>query len=305
MIDRADILADNLAGIEKKLARLYARLPAHIEEFCDSLIDPDTAEIGAEELSLSYRHLKEHLNETLWKQASFFDPAVAAFTNALLEAQSPILAAQAAAALAARVKLVRYLPTYDNTPARVAYFRNVYSDKAYKRFSRELSDPTVVYLSSFNAVCEELWADRCDFAILPVESSDEGRLSGVEKLIAKYELSPMFFTRVKTHDGASLRFGLFAASPLIPPKAEAVEILAFADESSHLSRLFTAADYLGCELLDCAALPSERDFQKSYRLVFYCAGNPARRDEVLRALTIFLHCEYPHHLFCGIYRDLP
>ena len=330
----SEILKDNLSGIDEKIARLYARLPAHAEEFCDLLCGrlgigaaaiSDSAgaapsspvSVDAEELGLIWRALKEELATDARKRPG---RAVADAVGALFSDQDAVLAAYTAGRLARRLEPSGPPPADPRGPARTAYFRNSYSDAAFRRFAREFREPTVCYFDSFPAVCEELYAERCDYAILPVESSSDGRLAGIERLTARYELAPVFYTRVRLRDSSRepgggendaagekdfLRFGLFAASPRTPPHPEAIEIIAFADENFRLCHLLTAADLLGCELTDCRPLPEDRDFQKAYRLVF--SEGPRRKEAAfppLRALSVFLHCEYPHHLLCGLCREL-
>lgn len=299
----AGILAENLAGIDSRLARLYRQLPAHENGFCDLLLSRLEIESGAagekptidaEELALSYRALSEEL---IGRPEA--DGAVREAVDALFSAGDSVLGALRAKELARRLRLAGYPPFDPAAPARTAYFRNAYSDEAFRRFAGEFREPTVTYCDSFAAVCEELYAERCDYALLPVESDRDGRLSGVDRLITRYEFAPVFFTKIETADGNFLRFGLFAPAPLAQEKAEAIEVIAFADENSRLVHLFTAADLLGCTLEGCQPIPSDRDFQKGYRLLF-----SSKKPEALEALTIFLFCEYPHHLFCGAYREL-
>ena len=261
MNDSLHIIADNLLKDQKKLSRLYRRYPLYLEDLARELIPKHITEVGDEELALSYRQMKERL-VTLTEQKK--DAGDDLFSMA----QEPILAAKLAYVLAEKATVNRYLPTVSESGAHIAYFRNTYSDLAFRRFAKELNDPTVLYRESFAAVCEEVYADRCDFAILPVESSRDGLLSVTQKLVTKYELAPVFYCTVPTTDDGTLTFGLFASAPLVPPQADSLEILLFSDSEAALSRLLTSVSTLSISLKSLSVLSSAQSFSHEWKLVF-------------------------------------
>ncbi len=288
------IIADNIVKDQKKLARLYRRYPLYLDDLVRELIPKDVTEVGDEEISLSLSQLKDELlalTETESNQKDKF-----------LSAHEPILSAKLAYKIAQNAKINRYLPTLSESGAHIAYFRNTYSDLAFRRFAKELSSPTVFYRESFAAVCEEVYADRCDFAILPVESSRDGQLSVTQKLLSKYELAPVLYCTVPTTDDGTLTFGLFASAPLVPPKADSLEILLFSDQEETLSGLLVSANTLGITLKSISVLPSPQGFASGWKLVF---SAKEKDNTAFDALWILLLCDYPHHLLCGICRTLP
>ena len=82
--------------------------------------------------------------------------------------------------------------------------------------------------------------------------------------------------------------------------ANALEVLLFSDEGSTLSRLLIAAEYLGVRPQSLSVLPAAQGFSYEWRLVFLAEENPDGFD----ALWILLQCEYPHHLLCGVFKEL-
>lgn len=293
MNDSLLIIAQNLAKDQAKLSRLYRRYPLYLEELAKELIPPRTTEVGDEEIALSLSQIKEELSALIQSENG---------TKAeFLSAQEPILSAKLAYQIAESAKVNRYLPSLSESGAHIAYFRNAYSDLAFRRFAKELSFPTVLYRENFSAVCEEVYADRCDFAILPVESSRDGQLSVTQKLVAKYELAPVLYCTVPTTDDGTLRFGLFASAPMVPPKADSLEILLFSDKEETLSKLLTSANTLGISLTSITVLPPAQGFSHEWKLVF---SAKEKNNTAFDALWVLLLCEYPHHLLCGICRTL-
>ena len=291
MNDSLLIIAKNLLQDQKKLARLYRRFPLYLEDITHELVPQATSEVGDEEIALSLRQIKEEITAL----------SLSAEKDECLSASEPIFSAKLAHEIAKKATVTRYLPTVAESGAHIAYFRNTYSDLAFRRFAKELQDPTVLYRESFAAVCEEVYADRCDFAILPVESSRDGQLSVTQKLVSKYELAPVFYSTVPTTDDGTLTFGLFAAAPLVPPKADSLEILLFSDEEASLAKLLTSAATLGISLQSLSVLSSAQGFAHEWKLVF---SAPKGESTAFDALWILLLCDYPHHLLCGICQSL-
>ena len=293
MNDSLPIIANNIVKDQKKLARLYRRYPLYLEDLVRELIPKNVTEVGDEEIALSLRQMKEEFLSLTEKESDI--------EAEFLRAQEPILSAKLALKIAETAKVSRYLPSLSESGAHIAYFRNTYSDLAFRRFAKELSSPTVLYRESFAAVCEEVYADRCYFAILPVESSRDGQLSVTQKLVTKYELAPVLYCIVPTTDDGTLTFGLFASAPLVPPKADSLEILLFSDQEETLSNLLVSANTLGITLKRISVLPVPQGFSHGWRLVF----SAKEKDKVsFDALWVLLLSEYPHHLLCGVCRAL-
>lgn len=292
MNDSLRTIAHNFSNDQKKLLRLYRRFPLYLDDLARELIPSGDSEVGDEELALSYRQMKEDLSSLVANQGGD--------EKDFFLAEEPLLAAKLARKIAEKAKINRYLPMLSESTSHIAYFRNTYSDLAFRRFAKALANPTVLYRESFAAVCEEVYADRCDFAILPVESSRDGLLSVTQKLVTKYELAPVFYCTVPTTDDGTLRFGLFASAPLVPQKADSLEILLFSDEEATLSRLLTSVATLGISLQSLSVLSSAQGFAHGWKLVFFQKNDSASFD----ALWILLLCEYPHHLLCGICQSL-
>ncbi len=71
---------------------------------------------------------------------------------------------------------------------RVAYMPGAFADKAYIRFAEEIPHCRAASFHSFVDACEEVRGGLCEFCILPLESTADGKLMGFARLIIKYRL---------------------------------------------------------------------------------------------------------------------
>lgn len=91
---------------------------------------------------------------------------------------------------------------------KTAYLQNTYSDRAYRIFSEHISGMTAEYFSSFSDVCEEVYDNRCRYAILPVYTSTDGRLGSFQKLLTRYDLKICMAAAVEKPDEETMHFAL-------------------------------------------------------------------------------------------------
>ncbi len=152
---------------------------------------------------------------------------------------------------------------------RVAYMPGALADNAYMRFSEHIPQCRAAVFHSFVDACEEVRGGLCQYCILPLESSSEGKLMGFLKLMMKYRLQIVAVCDVKSVGGASedtTRFGLLCLAA-DENKAVPSPIAAAAYPVSHLELLHTtaiptfseimaAADFCGLSLRRADTLPS-------------------------------------------------
>lgn len=69
---------------------------------------------------------------------------------------------------------------------RIAYLKSTYNDAAYLEFANLLSSPCAAYYDSIANVCESVYNGTCEYCILPLETSTDGKLSSFYDLILKY-----------------------------------------------------------------------------------------------------------------------
>ena len=115
-------------------------------------------------------------------------------------------------------------PTEDDAANRISYQRNNYTDKAFQCFSEILGGARVSYVSDFSAVCESVYNGICEYGILPIESSEDGRLGNFSRLIDRFDLKISATCDVRIEGDRITRFALLRRNravlqnPTAPPK---------------------------------------------------------------------------------------
>lgn len=200
----------------------------------------------------------------------------------------------------------------------IAYQHSIYADEAFLHFSRALPSARAVYSDNFTGVCEQVFNGLCEYCILPLENTQDGKLVRFYSLIEKYELKIVLTCNVTTSDNRHstvfglCRRGLTWPVSLLPEKSFCFEFV-FWQEPEHvsLSKLLTAASACSLSLLraDCrprsddeiligAGHPFDVCFEVSYEKQ---TGLLASEREFL-AFLLYLSVHSPTYLPLGIYQ---
>ncbi|MBR2987884.1 MAG: hypothetical protein IKC63_07670 [Clostridia bacterium] len=294
-MDPIRIIRDNLSSDRDKLTRLIRRYPNYADDTVTALLGVGVNEASDEALELAFGDLRESLTAK--------NTEVLPIESSLLSASDALLSAEIIARLLERATIESFLPTLDAIESKCAYFRNAYSDEAFRIFKAHLTNPTVSYTDSPTDACREVYSDLATFAILPISSSREGKITGIVSRIESYELAPALFCEVSLPGSdETMRFGLYAASPIAVSDAEGLETVFYSDSEDDLSSLILAADRLGCTLTLCRELGKRQGFENTYRLLF--RRKKGATANAVSALRLLLLCVYPHHQLCGIFRTV-
>ena len=84
---------------------------------------------------------------------------------------------------------------------RIAYIKNSYNDTAYMQFSTLLSSPKASYFTNVTDVCDSVYKGDCEYCILPVETSSDGKLLSFYELIFKYNFKIVSIYDLRTNSG--------------------------------------------------------------------------------------------------------
>lgn len=186
---------------------------------------------------------------------------------------------------------------------RISYQKNSYTDRAYELFSALLPEPRAAYAHSFPSVCEDVYNGLCEYCILPLENSTEGRLQSFSRLIAEYELKIAATCEVQTGEGRSTRFALLRKNAILLDGAEGLprlfELACQMGEYPEAEDLLSVARICGLPLLraECTA-SSEIGTGGSLNALFTTEkGN-------LTAFLLYLAMELPSAVPVGIYPHL-
>ena len=193
---------------------------------------------------------------------------------------------------------------------RIAYMRNPYSDAAYNVFSKAVRGASVLYPSSFAAVCEEVYYGRAGYCILPYESSEDGVLPGFRRLISKYELRPLLTCPITTDTSvqSTTRFVLLSknAARIDTDKlfygknlSEYLKITIGGPQENAFDKVLGAASICGlkCTKTESIPLPWDEGRYSSSLTFSLGTGDPV-------PFLLYLRLEVPESEIEGIYTDI-
>ena len=200
----------------------------------------------------------------------------------------------------------------------IAYQHNIYADEAFLHFSRVLPTAKAVYSDSFTAVCDQVFNGLCEYCILPLETSQDGKLVRFYHLIQRYELKIVLTCSVTTSDNRSTtvfglcRRGLLWPRLLVPNKEFSFEFL-FWQEPDHasLNEVLTAAAACSLSLVRTDCLPRSDEeiligagYPFSLRFEIPADHDPSAHTGDFLAFLLYLSVHSPSYLPLGIYQNL-
>ena len=74
----------------------------------------------------------------------------------------------------------------EDASERIAYIKNSYNDTVFMQFSSLLDSPRAAYFGNVTDVCDSVYRGECEYCILPVETSSDGKLLSFYEIIFKY-----------------------------------------------------------------------------------------------------------------------
>lgn len=196
---------------------------------------------------------------------------------------------------------------------RVAYQRNIFTDEAFLHFSPHIPAPKAAYAGSFVGVCEQVYNGLCEYCILPLENSQDGKLLRFYGLIQKYELKIVLTCEVTSSDKRQVStFGLCKRSlqvstPMLHGnhRNACFEFIFWQDSDDYpgLCDVLAAAQACSLRLLRADCLPRSDDE------IMVGAGYPFNisldiEEGDLRTFLLFLALNAPFCLPLGIYHQL-
>ena len=318
----------NIDDLHRRISRLLECGCIHTEELAqacwDTLQAPDksqgylnTDEIAAFQEKVATSPLSSHLEGHERPLSQLYSHLTT--TEQICFYRSLVAKAHDAATLAAHL-LGRTEPIESFARGAIAYQHSIYADEAFLHFSRTMPAARAVYSDNFTGVCEQVFNGLCEYCILPLENTQDGKLVRFYSLIEKYELKIVLTCSVTTSDNRHstvfglCRRGLTWPTTLLPERNFCFEFV-FWQEPEHVSlaKLLTAASACSLSLLraDCrprsddeilmgAGHPFDVCFEVSYEKE---TGVLAPEREFL-AFLLYLSVHSPTYLPLGIYQML-
>ena len=151
------------------------------------------------------------------------------------------------------IKSYIFIGSNEATPAgahsKIAFVKNKYTDVAFESFSRSVANAKPVYSTSFKESCESVASGSCEFCILPIANSTDGRLISFYTLLDRYDLKICEVFSIEDENAQSIYYARIGRSCKEPSDRHSPE-QNFIFEFSILS---SSADFASPLLLAAAA----------------------------------------------------
>lgn len=148
--------------------------------------------------------------------------------------------------------------------SKIVYLQNMFSDRAYNIFAKAMHGASASYLPGFHEICEEVYYERCDYAIFPIYTSKEGQLISFRKMISKYDLQIVLECDIEANDETVMRFALVTKgmgdlSFMNPSydKCRFMDVSIVPDDAPRIAEIFLSLDALGAKVMSVNSMPLE------------------------------------------------
>ncbi len=183
-----------------------------------------------------------------------------------------------------------------SSPRSVSYLRSHMTDKAFNIFSNNLGSLSAVYGPDFKSICEDVYYERTDACILPLESSSDGLLMSFRQLLLKYELNIFAVCDVIQNDDSTLTLALLTAHP--SNHGELCEVYFPSVPTGALEDICAIISTLGGKIQRVSSICSEYAFEADHHI---CID---MQNTCLDALKFCFDALYPSHMILGNYSNL-
>ena len=302
-IEDTEILSSNLAFLNAELQKIELRRDAQIKELAEILLRSERTSLK-DNLSDFFSRLLSSDRSTKSTEAICLCTELIQknVLNTLIEYPDDSFSAGE--------------PVSPKAADRVAYLQNRFTDSAFLAFSATLSKPRAAYFSSFSDVCEEVYHGLCEFRILPIENTEDGKLVRFYKLIEKYELKIVAVCDIPQPNQGTTRYALlrhrhiFAESTLASGKDFSIEISLTPIGKTALSDILSAAAHCGMYPTRIDSLPGSEE-QSGLRCHIVFEHAPDRQaplsllpEKAVAAFLLYLSLSLPEYTQIGIYQKI-
>lgn len=196
-------------------------------------------------------------------------------------------------------------PTLAGAHSKISYLKNKYNDMAFEHFSHSVANAKPDYASSFTECCENVLDGRCEFCILPIMNSSDGRLMSFYSLLDRYELKICETVNFDAENSiSSIRYA--RVSRACKEQKERTQknkryIFEFSviDEGTELfAPLFEAASKASAKLICIDSLPIE--YTSNMQKFYFSFSLP---QSSALAFRLFVALKHPTYTPIGIYKE--
>lgn len=183
---------------------------------------------------------------------------------------------------------------------KIGLVRNRLNEAAFHLFSEVTVSAKASYLPSFSEACEDVFDNRCEFGILPIANTSDGKLFGFYSMLDRYELRICAVCHLETeHLESTVRYALVGKHlpTRIPKHAEwNFEGVLVTEIGRFPKEIFDVSSEFGAELIQIDSIPLLYDdgLQKIY---FTFRISPQNAP----AFHLYLSREYARYSLIGCY----
>ena len=197
-------------------------------------------------------------------------------------------------------------PTSAGSHSKISYVKNRYNDIAFEHFLRSVPNAKPDYASSFVESCENVFDGLCEFSILPLANSRDGRLMSFYNLLDRYDLKICEIIEVDSEDSASTlsiarvsRACRDQRGKIQKNQKHIFEFSIISESTDFLSHLFEAAKQANARLISIDSLPTE--YASNMQKFFLSFSLPQQNVLSFRLFVALNHQTYTP---IGIYKEI-
>ncbi len=199
------------------------------------------------------------------------------------------------------------LPTVAGSHGKIALVRNLYNDMALARFSTVIPHSKPIYYSNFESSCEAVSSGTCEFTVLPIENTSDGKMFGFYSLMDSYELKIAAVCKIEAENPAkTIIYALVGRSTVsevytrtkTPQKIFEFSLSAYSGLENY--DIFDAARLSSAKLRSISSIPLAYD--TSITRVYYSFALENRAD--MCAFLLYLSLEFPSHTPIGLFFEI-
>ena len=306
-----EIVLSNLFELEGDIETVVEKRLAHLSELADAILrdggDPDI--VKSILLSIKSEGNADSGNVVEENRTA----ADAVFSRMSLVERLTLFKEVLGSGGVNKKNIVKYIspetdvPISEDAAERIAYLKNSYNDVAYMQFSSLFSSPRAAYFTSISDVCESVYNGSCEYCILPVETSSDGKLLSFYEMILKYNLKITAVYDLRGEEGYT-RYALIGKrsalhSPSVRSKARNryFEFIMVETDSVSLEDLLCAANFCSLKLCRIDTLNAHSSAKGSGAYVcpvFRVDGSD------LQTFFMFLAIDCPDYIPVGLYMQI-
>lgn len=182
------------------------------------------------------------------------------------------------------------------SPSLTVYLRNQMTDKAFNIFSKVHKGLRAIYSHDFKSACEDVYYDRADSCILPLESSSDGLLMPFRNMLIKHELKIAAVTEFTTGDPQVQNTLALVTGGAVDTEGNMLEVHIPTLDQNELMQICNAAKTIDCDVVRITSVESSVSGLYDHHICFTSACN------YLSVLKYFLSAKYPAYIILGQYK---